>query len=58
MGRGGLEPPNQFAADLKYVPFGHSGIYPFVSEMFLTGLNYSTSILILQAFFLILSNFL
>ena len=28
MGRGGFEPPKQFAADLQSVPFGHSGIYP------------------------------
>ena len=29
MGRGGFEPPKQFAADLQSVPFGHSGIHPF-----------------------------
>ena len=29
MGRGGFEPPKQFAADLQSVPFGHSGICPF-----------------------------
>ena len=28
MGRGGFEPPKQFAADLQSVPFGHSGIHP------------------------------
>ena len=32
MGRGGFEPPKQVAADLQSVPFGHSGICPFVSE--------------------------
>ena len=32
MGRGGFEPPKQFAADLQSVPFGHSGICPFPSE--------------------------
>ena len=31
MGRGGFEPPKQFAADLQSVPFGHSGICPFLS---------------------------
>ena len=30
MGRGGFEPPKQVAADLQSVPFGHSGIYPFL----------------------------
>ena len=30
MGRGGFEPPKQFAADLQSVPFGHSGTYPFI----------------------------
>ena len=29
MGRGGFEPPKQFAADLQSVPFGHSGIRPY-----------------------------
>ena len=29
MGRGGFEPPKQFAADLQSVPFGHSGIPPY-----------------------------
>ena len=29
MGRGGFEPPKQFAADLQSVPFGHSGNHPF-----------------------------
>ncbi len=27
---GGFEPPKQFAADLQSVPFGHSGIHPYV----------------------------
>ncbi len=31
MGGGGFEPPKQFAADLQSVPFGHSGIHPYVS---------------------------
>ena len=30
MGGGGFEPPKQFAADLQSVPFGHSGIHPFM----------------------------
>ena len=30
MGGGGFEPPKQFAADLQSVPFGHSGIHPFI----------------------------
>ena len=32
MGRGGFEPPKQIAADLQSVPFGHSGICPFMSD--------------------------
>ena len=31
MGGGGFEPPKQFAADLQSVPFGHSGIHPFIA---------------------------
>ena len=31
LGGGGFEPPKQFAADLQSVPFGHSGICPFIS---------------------------
>ena len=30
MDGGGFEPPKQFAADLQSVPFGHSGIHPFI----------------------------
>ena len=41
MGGGGFEPPKQFAADLQSVPFGHSGIHPYVSEKLLTRLEYS-----------------
>ena len=33
MGRGGFEPPKQIAADLQSVPFGHSGICPFLYNM-------------------------
>ena len=32
MDGGGFEPPKQFAADLQSVPFGHSGIHPFLSS--------------------------
>ena len=32
MGRGGFEPPKQYAADLQSVPFGHSGICPFIQH--------------------------
>ena len=32
MGRGGFEPPKQIAADLQSVPFGHSGICPFIQH--------------------------
>ena len=32
MGRGGFEPPKQFAADLQSVPFGHSGIHPYKAD--------------------------
>ena len=31
MGGGGFEPPKHKAADLQSVPFGHSGIHPYVS---------------------------
>ena len=34
MGGGGFEPPKQFAADLQSVPFGHSGIHPFICQNF------------------------
>ena len=34
MGRGGFEPPKQFAADLQSVPFGHSGIHPYLIMTF------------------------
>ncbi len=40
MGRGGFEPPKQFAADLQSVPFGHSGICPLVKYA-LTKIDYS-----------------
>ena len=30
MDGGGFEPPKQFAADLQSVPFGHSGIRPYL----------------------------
>ena len=30
MDGGGFEPPKQFAADLQSVPFGHSGICPYI----------------------------
>ena len=30
MDGGGFEPPKQFAADLQSVPFGHSGIHPYI----------------------------
>ena len=33
MGGGGFEPPKQIAADLQSVPFGHSGICPFLYNM-------------------------
>ena len=31
MGGGGFEPPKHYAADLQSVPFGHSGIHPFIA---------------------------
>ena len=54
MGGGGFEPPKQFAADLQSVPFGHSGIYPFMNfqEMFLTELEYNITYINAQALFL------
>ena len=51
MGRGGFEPPKQFAADLQSVPFGHSGIYPFLLRYLLTRQNYSIRVLFMQVFF-------
>ena len=33
MGRDGFEPSKQVAADLQSVPFGHSGICPFLYNM-------------------------
>ena len=33
MDGGGFEPPKQFAADLQSVPFGHSGIHPYVKNI-------------------------
>ena len=30
MGEGGFEPPKLLAADLQSVPFGHSGIRPYI----------------------------
>ena len=30
MDGGGFEPPKQYAADLQSVPFGHSGIHPYI----------------------------
>ena len=34
MGGGGFEPPKQVAADLQSVPFGHSGIRPYVFKLY------------------------
>ena len=34
MDGGGFEPPKQFAADLQSVPFGHSGIHPYLVKAF------------------------
>ena len=34
MGGGGFEPPKQVAADLQSVPFGHSGIHPYLIMTF------------------------
>ena len=39
MGRGGFEPPKQFAADLQSVPFGNSGIPPYLSLEPMIGLE-------------------
>ena len=51
MGRGGFEPPKQFAADLQSVPFGHSGICPFIRNV-LTGIYYSIVNFNVQALFI------
>ena len=32
MDGGGFEPPKQVAADLQSVPFGHSGIHPYLLD--------------------------
>ena len=58
MGGGGFEPPKQFAADLQSVPFGHSGIHPFLSEKLLTRLEYNILILFAQVIFRLFSYFL
>ena len=36
MDGGGFEPPKQFAADLQSVPFGHSGIRPYLYIVFIS----------------------
>ena len=36
MGGGGFEPPKQVAADLQSVPFGHSGIRPYLYIVFIS----------------------
>ena len=53
MGRGGFEPPKQVAADLQSVPFGHSGICPFIryAKCALTRKDYSIAASIMQVFF-------
>ena len=57
MGRGGFEPPKQFAADLQSVPFGHSGICPSWSKykIILTRKNYTIACFAWQPYFLIFS---
>ena len=54
MGRGGFEPPKQIAADLQSVPFGHSGICPFIryTKCALTRKDYSIVASFMQAFFI------
>ena len=52
MGGGGFEPPKQFAADLQSVPFGHSGIHPFVCSIVLTRNDYNTAFSIVQELFI------
>ena len=42
MGRGGFEPPKQVAADLQSVPFGHSGICPFITKQYKIDLLHSS----------------
>ena len=51
VGGGGFEPPKQFAADLQSVPFGHSGICPFIRNV-LTGIYYSIVNFNVQALFI------
>ena len=54
VGGGGFEPPKQFAADLQSVPFGHSGICPFIryTKCALTRKDYSIVTSFMQAFFI------
>ena len=53
MDGGGFEPPKQIAADLQSVPFGHSGICPFIryAKCALTRKDYSIAASIMQVFF-------
>ena len=49
MGRGGFEPPKQVAADLQSVPFGHSGICPFITKQYKIDLLHSSITWIVKA---------
>ena len=49
MGRGGFEPPKQVAADLQSVPFGHSGICPFITKQYKIDLLHSSITRIVKA---------
>ena len=42
MGRDGFEPSKQVAADLQSVPFGHSGICPFITKQYKIDLLHSS----------------
>ena len=43
MGGGGFEPPKQVAADLQSVPFGHSGIHPYLYIIYIEKSRWSDS---------------
>ena len=59
MDGGGFEPPKQFAADLQSVPFGHSGIHPYVEDNLLSSTNnyFITSEIQMQFFLMKFPNF-
>ena len=39
VGRGGFEPPKSVTTDLQSVPFGRSGIFPYIKLLCMVGLR-------------------